>query len=133
MDHCALHMCGAGLDCISSTLMLLLLLLRAGGTSQSREEEDRRHGAVVTGIAVVWRFGMGKPRTGGIIVRCYYYVVIVTLHRQKHVHNLYPRSLTTVLALVDLTTMAAWNLSNPLGHDMHLGSWRIAKHVRGRS
>ena len=62
LDHDALqHMRGAGLDCIPSTLVLLLLLLRAGGTSQAREEEDRRHGAVVTGIAVV-RGGLAYGR-----------------------------------------------------------------------
>ena len=73
LDHGAFqHIRGAGLERIPSTLLLLLLLLlRADCTSQAREEEDRRHGAVVTGIAVVWRFGMGEPRTGGIIVRCY--------------------------------------------------------------
>ena len=35
-----------------------------------------------------------------------------------------------VLALVDLMTAAAWNLLNPLGHDMHLD--RVAlQHMRG--
>ena len=62
LDHGALqHLRGAGLDCIPSILflmLLLLLLLHADGTSQAREEEDRRHGAVVTGIAVVRWFGI---------------------------------------------------------------------------
>ena len=79
-------MCGAGLDCIPSTLVLLLLL-GAGGTSQAREEEDvRRHGAVVTGIAVVRRFGLWESH-GPVVAS---FVVIVTLNRPKYVHNLYP-------------------------------------------
>ena len=81
-------MCGAGLDCIPSTLMpllLLLLLLRAEGTSQAREEEeDRRHGAVVTGIAVVRRFGIWESH--GPVVSSF--VVIVMLYRPKHVHSI---------------------------------------------
>ena len=43
---------------------------------------------------------------------------------------IYPRSLTTVLALVDHLTAAAWNLSNPLGHDMHLDHGAL-QHMRG--
>ena len=85
LDHGALqHMCGAGLDCIPSTLLLLLLLLRAVGTSQAREEEDRRHGAVVTGIAVVRRFGIWESH--GPVVSSF--VVIVMLHRPKYVHHI---------------------------------------------
>ena len=86
LDHGALqHMCGSGLDCIPSTLLLLLLLLRAGGTSQAREEEeDRRYGAVVTGIAVVRRFGIWES-PGPVVSSC---GVIVTLNRPKHVHNI---------------------------------------------
>ena len=89
LDHGALqHMCGAGLDCIPSTLLLLLLLLlllRADCTSRAREEEeDRRHGAVVTGIAVVRRFGIWKSH-GPVVSSC---GVIVMLHRPKHVHNI---------------------------------------------
>ena len=80
------RMFGAGLDCIPLTMMLLLLLLlRADGTSQAREEEeDRRHGAVVTGIAVVRRFGIWESH--GPVVSSV--VVIVTLHRPKHVHSI---------------------------------------------
>ena len=84
LDHGALqHMCGAGLNCIPLTLMLLLLL-RAGCTSQAREEEDRRHGPVVTGIAVVRRFGIWESH-GPVVSSC---GVIVTLNRPKHVHNI---------------------------------------------
>ena len=85
LDHGALHhMCGAGLDCIPSTLLLLLLLLfRAGGTSQAREDEDRRHGAVITGIAVVRRFGIWESH--GPVVSSF--VDNVAHNRTKHVHT----------------------------------------------
>ena len=82
LDHGALqHICGAGLDCIPSTLLLLLLLLRAGCTSQAREEEDRRHGAVVTGIAVVWWFGIWESHEPVVSS----FGVVVMLNRPNHV------------------------------------------------
>ena len=85
LDHGGLqHMRGAGLDCIPSTLLLLLLLLRAGGTSQARDEEDRRHGAVVTDIAVVRRFGIWENH--GPVVSLF--VVIVALNRPKYVRSI---------------------------------------------
>ena len=88
LDHGTLqHMRGAGLDCIPSTLMpLLLLLLRAERTSQAREEEeDRRHGAVVTGIAMVRRFGIWESH--GPVVSSF--VVIVTAKAcTKYIHDL---------------------------------------------
>ena len=87
LDHGALqHMCGAGLDGIPSTLLLLLLLLlRAGGTSQAREEEDRRHGDVVTGIAVVRRFGIWESHGPEVSS----FVVIVMLNTPKYVHSIH--------------------------------------------
>ena len=97
LDHGALqHMRGTGLDCTPSTL--LPLLLRAESTSQAREEEeDRRHGAAVTGIAVVRRFGIWESHGPGVSS----FVVIVTLHRPKHVHSI--SMMTAVLEPVEST------------------------------
>ena len=63
LNHGALqHMRGAGLAQLHpvdiAAAAAAAAALRAVGTSQAREEMDRRHGAVVTGIAVVRRFGI---------------------------------------------------------------------------
>ena len=74
LNHGALkHMRGAGLAQLHPVdiAAAAAAALRAVGTSQAREEMDRRHGAVVTGIAVVRRFGIyGRATDRGIIVCC---------------------------------------------------------------
>ena len=62
LNHGALqHMRGAGLaqlHPVDIAAAAAAAALRAVGTSRAHEEMDRRHGAVVTGIAVVRRFGI---------------------------------------------------------------------------